>query len=173
MPSNSPQKIRQDWSRWTLYSIAQQRRPNVISRTYFQQKWTAKSNSRAYHGEQIREKKWKRLFSRNLPAVVPMDYEYLAHHDGSEQAAGRGAGADSTEAPRVPSMTPYMQMTYWPIERRLDSAIFRSLFASSVRQARQFCVHGLVKVNGKKVGSYCERIWPREARHEGPAADCP
>lgn len=42
-------------------------------------------------------------------------------------------------------------MTYFPIERRLDTAIFRSLFASSVRQARQFCVHGLVKVNGKKV----------------------
>jgi len=122
-----------------------------VSRTYFQQKWTAKASTRAYHGEQIREKKWKRLFSRNLPAVVPMDFNYLAHHDGSEQGAGRGAGADSQEKGRTPAMTPYMQMTYWPIERRLDSAIFRSLFASSVRQARQFCVHGLVKVNGKKV----------------------
>lgn len=48
-------------------------------------------------------------------------------------------------------MTPYMQMAYYPIERRLDTAIFRALFASSVRQAKQFCVHGLVKVNGKKV----------------------
>jgi ribosomal protein S4 len=122
-----------------------------VSRTYFQQKWTAKSNTRAYHGEQIREKKWKRLFSRNLPAVVPMDFNYLAHHDGSEQAAGRGAGADSQGKTKTPPMTPYMQMTYYPIERRLDTAIFRSLFASSVRQARQFCVHGLVKVNGKKV----------------------
>jgi ribosomal protein S4 len=120
-------------------------------RTYFQQKWTAKSDTRAYHGEQIREKKWKRLFKRNLPAVVPMDHKYLARHDGSEQAAGRGAGVDQERNPRTPEMTPYMQMTYYPIERRLDSAIFRSLFSSSVRQARQFVVHGLVTVNGKKV----------------------
>lgn len=91
------------------------------------------------------------MFKRNLPAVVPMDHNYLARHDGSEQAAGRGSGVDVDEPQRNPQPTPYMQMTYYPIERRLDTAIFRSLFASSVRQARQFVVHGLVKVNGKKV----------------------
>jgi ribosomal protein S4 len=80
-----------------------------------------------------------------------MDHKYLARYDGSEQAAGRGAGIEAAEKSRTPPMTPYMQMTYYPIERRLDTAIFRALFASSVRQARQFCVHGLVKVNGKKV----------------------
>jgi ribosomal protein S4 len=80
-----------------------------------------------------------------------MDHKYLARYDGSEQAAGRGMGADSEEKTRTPPMTPYMQMTYYPLERRLDTAIFRALFASSVRQARQFVVHGLVKVNGKKV----------------------
>lgn len=47
-------------------------------------------------------------------------------------------------------MTPYMQMTFAPLERRLDTAVFRALFASSVRQARQFVIHGAVKVNGKK-----------------------
>jgi ribosomal protein S4 len=91
------------------------------------------------------------MFKRNLPAVVAMDHRYLARHDGSEQAAGRGMGADAKERVRTPPMTPYMQMAYYPLERRLDTAIFRSLFASSVRQARQFVVHGLVKVNGKKV----------------------
>jgi ribosomal protein S4 len=80
-----------------------------------------------------------------------MDHRYLARYDGSEMAAGRGMGADSEETKRGPQMTPYMQMTYYPLERRLDTAIFRALFASSVRQARQFVVHGLVKVNGKKV----------------------
>ncbi|CAH0001322.1 unnamed protein product [Clonostachys byssicola] len=49
------------------------------------------------------------------------------------------------------NMTPYMQMTFAPLERRLDTAIFRALFASSVRQARQFVIHGAVKVNGKKM----------------------
>lgn len=42
-------------------------------------------------------------------------------------------------------------MTFHPLERRLDTAIWRALFASSVKQARQFVVHGGVKVNGKKM----------------------
>lgn len=88
-----------------------------------------------------------------------MDHRYLAMCDGSEQAAGRGSGRDLQEgaAEKSPtterrlSPTPYMHMTFAPMERRLDTAIFRALFASSTRQARQFVVHGSVKVNGKKV----------------------
>ena len=82
-----------------------------------------------------------------------MDYEYLARHDGSEQAAGRGSGADVRPEKKLKPYprTPYLNMVYAPMERRLDTAIFRALFASSTRQARQFVVHGYVKVNGKKV----------------------
>lgn len=114
-----------------------------------------------------------------------MPATYLAAHDGSEQAAGRGSGLttgqpsasdfwarpkgkESNEDDRgaqrggggaihsllskpLSEVTPLMQMTFAPLERRLDTAIFRALFASSIRQARQFVVHGAVKVNGKKV----------------------
>lgn len=80
-----------------------------------------------------------------------MDYRYLAAFDGSEQAQGRGSGRDVPYATKPLPATPYMQMTYAPMERRLDTAIFRALFASSARQARQFVIHGAVKVNGKKV----------------------
>lgn len=84
-----------------------------------------------------------------------MDYAYLARTDGSDQALGRGSGLDiSPDGPKLMKRapTPYMNMVYAPLERRLDTAIFRALFASSTRQARQFVVHGDVKVNGKKVG---------------------
>jgi len=91
------------------------------------------------------------MFSRYLPSVVEMDARQLAMQDGVEQAAGRGAGRDIIEDDRKTPLTPYMQMTFWMNERRLDTAIFRSLFASSLRQARQMVVHGHVKVNGKKV----------------------
>lgn len=125
------------------------------------------------------------MFSRQLNAAVDMPPQYLAIHDGSEQAAGRGSGLENNKASaeaywpeqhdaglKRPShnkladlglpvnkalskpleeMTPYMQMTFAPLERRLDTAVFRALFASSVRQARQFVIHGAVKVNGKKV----------------------
>jgi ribosomal protein S4 len=84
-----------------------------------------------------------------------MDHRYLAEHDGSELASGRGSGKEEPFDPEKVKFgrgrTPYMHMTYAPTERRLDTAIFRALFASSARQARQFVIHGKVKVNGKKV----------------------
>ena len=82
-----------------------------------------------------------------------MDFKMLAEKDGSEQAEGRGSGLEPSPEQRSRPFprTPYLNMTYAPIERRLDTAIFRALFASSTRQARQFVVHGYVKVNGKKV----------------------
>ena len=118
--------------------------------------------SRAYHGEQIREKQWTHMFRPRANAVVPMNPAYLASTDGSELAAGRGSGLDkkpedpkdvkeSGTKQRTAFATPYMNMLYAPTERRLDTAIWRALFASSARQARQFVVHGAVKVNGHKV----------------------
>ena len=130
--------------------------PVTNRQTFFQQKWAAKSLSRAFHGETIREKHWQRIFRPTLRSVVPMDPEYLARNDGSEQALGRGSGLeqppnDDDRKPKSIARTPYMNMVYAPTERRLDTAIFRALFASSTRQARQFVVHGYVKVNGKKM----------------------
>lgn len=165
--ANSAQKVRADWSKWTLYNISRLQTPYAASKTFFQQKWLAKSLTRAYHGEQIREGKWTRMFDRRLPAVVPMDYKLLARTDGSEQAAGRGSGldisrrkdrSDQSEREKPPQRTPYMHMTYFPTERRLDTAVWRALFASSARQARQFVVHGFVKVNGKKVLTSLDRV---------------
>lgn len=116
-------------------------------------KWLAKSALRAYHGEPVREAHWNKMFRRRLKAVVPMNPEYLARNDGRVESAGRGSGLLDDEPGRKRAIpeTPYMNMTFAPLERRLDTAIFRALFASSTRQARQFVVHGAVKVNGKKV----------------------
>jgi ribosomal protein S4 len=97
------------------------------------------------------------MFSRRLDAVVEMNPEYMARYDGSEQAAGRGSGTKLNKAGRGTSnnkQTPYMAMTFAPLERRLDTAIFRALFASSTREARMIVVHGGVKVNGKKVSEH-------------------
>ncbi|KAL6697864.1 putative 30S ribosomal subunit S4 [Trichoderma pleuroticola] len=178
-------KLRQSWNKYNLYNLYRQtgREPQIRGTpTFFQQKWAAKAKTRSYHGEHIPEKKWVRLFSRRLLSAVDMPPEYLAAHDGSEQAAGRGSGLTTSNVTaetfsKVPAlstqersrrrplfgdvnkllsdqfnnMTPYMQMTFAPLERRLDTAVFRALFASSVRQARQFVIHGAVTVNGKKM----------------------
>ncbi|KAI2629888.1 alpha-L RNA-binding motif-containing protein [Hypoxylon sp. NC1633] len=149
-------KLRQSWNKLNLYNIVRQPEPRLGSsehETFFQQKWRAKRLLRGYHGEQVVERKWERMFSRRLLSVVNMDTKYMAENDGSELAAGRGSGKDKPsthDVGNVPqrTLTPYMQMTFAPLERRLDTAIFRAMFASSTRQARQFCIHGAVKVNG-------------------------
>ncbi|QSZ35675.1 hypothetical protein DSL72_006797 [Monilinia vaccinii-corymbosi] len=148
-------KIRQTWNKINLYNLARYKARVDGGSTFFQLKWKAKSASRAYHGEQIREGQWTRMFRPRARAVIPMDHRYLAENDGSELAAGRGSGRDKLRDPNQSPFNkyqiPYMSMVYAPIERRLDTAIFRALFASSTRQARQFVVHGKVKVNGKKM----------------------
>ncbi|TKA83974.1 hypothetical protein B0A55_00215 [Friedmanniomyces simplex] len=172
-------KVRQDWSRETLYNLSRLSTPGANYKTFFQQKWLAKSLARAYHNPYVREGQWTRMFDRRLPAVVSMNHQYLAKYDGSEMASGRGMGLDKEprttrgreddewgmaggegDRDRDPvqrsfdgrvEKTPYMHMTFYPLERRLDTAIWRALFASSVKQARQFVVHGWVRVNGKKM----------------------
>ncbi|KAH8659293.1 hypothetical protein BGZ60DRAFT_414976 [Tricladium varicosporioides] len=145
-------KFRMSWNKYNLYNLSRLKSTNIFG-TFFQQKWAAKAASRAYHGEQIREGQWQHMFSSRVNGVIPMDHKYLAKYDGSEQATGRGSGHEKqwnpTKEHKGPLKLPYMQMTYAPIERRLDVAVFRALFASSARQARQFVTHGKVKVNGK------------------------
>jgi ribosomal protein S4 len=193
--------VRQSWNKYNLYNLFKLKIPNHLSRTYFQQKWAAKAMTRAYHGgDYIKESHWTRMFSRRLQSVINMQPEYMALHDGSEQAAGRGSGlhlaqpssrlpvesrveadeaakklrrtqasTNKSKADRYDDMeagityrlgitnavnqhrTPYMQMAFAPLERRLDTAIYRALFATSPRQARQFVIHGFVKVNGQVV----------------------
>ncbi|GES60393.1 mitochondrial 37S ribosomal protein NAM9 [Aspergillus terreus] len=153
-PLSKP-KIRQSWSKYNLFNLQRLRNPPTLTKTFFQQKWTAKSMARAYHGEQVRESQWSRMFSRRIRSVVPMNPVKLAQDDGSGMAAGRGAGLDDAasadQGRSAGRLTPFTQMTFAPLERRLDVAIFRAMFASSARQARQFVVHGAVTVNGKKM----------------------
>lgn len=151
--------MRQSWSKYNLYNLWRQRDPkigNADHETFFQQKWKAKGLLRAYHGEHIKERDWERMFSRRLLSVANMNPRYMAENDGSEMAAGRGSGKDTernwdADVVKPSVITPYMNMTFAPMERRLDIAIFRAMFASSARQARHFVVHGKVKVNGKVV----------------------
>jgi ribosomal protein S4 len=93
------------------------------------------------------------MFSKRIRSVIPMNTTDLAADDGSKESSGRGSGlsSESSSGRSRSRLIPYTQMAFAPLERRLDVAIFRSLFASSTRQARQFVIHGAVTVNGQKV----------------------
>lgn len=94
--------------------------------TLYQQKWNAKAETRAYHGEKLTETQFRNLFDGTLHAVAPLQ--------------------SSNTATKQP--TPFALQTYAAVERRLDQAVFRAMFASSPRQAAQFIRYGKVKVNG-------------------------
>ncbi|KAL4905336.1 hypothetical protein BDW74DRAFT_152453 [Aspergillus multicolor] len=151
----SKPKFRQSWSKYNLYNLSRIQNPYTKSRTFFQQKWTAKAMARAYHGEQVRESQWTRMFTKRMRSVVPMNPLKMAQDDGSGSAAGRGSGLELKEPPTaseiIKTRIPYTNMAFAPLERRLDVAVFRALFASSARQARQFVLHGAVTVNGRKM----------------------
>ncbi|VEU20067.1 DEKNAAC100532 [Brettanomyces naardenensis] len=94
--------------------------------TLYQQKWVSKQETRSYHGEEVNEGRWQTLFQHKLEGVAQLD------------ASLKG---------NVPP-TPMVLQTFAPLEKRLDVAVFRAMFASSVRQSRSFILSGHVKVNG-------------------------
>lgn len=131
-------------------------------KTFFQQKWAAKAEVRQYHGEHLTNRQWQNIFRHTMKASVPMQNTRLAIDNGSEMAMGRGSGLQGDETYGRVRTVPYMSQLFWPMERRLDMAVHRAMFASSARQGRQFVVHGFVKVNGKKVCLFWLFWWGRE-----------
>jgi ribosomal protein S4 len=85
----------------------------------------SKRLTRKYHGQGIAERVFKTQLYRSRFNVVAGGF----HKNDKLIWAGFYAG----------------------VERRLDTVIFRSLFASSIQQARQMVIHGHVELNGKIV----------------------
>lgn len=120
-------RVRASMNKYNLFNIYKKPNPRYNTKTHFQQKWLAKQETRAYHGEHLGEKQWKAMFKPNLNSVAQLD------------ASLQG---------RKIQHTPMAIQTYATLEKRLEFAVFRALFASSIRQAREFIKGGHVKVNG-------------------------
>lgn len=120
-------------NKYNLFNLYKFHKPNDQWGKLFQKKWIAKRETRAYHGEHLTESRWKAIFSHKLTAVAQLD-SIEKIKEGEEVAA-----------------TPISLQTYAVLEKRLDIALFRAMFASSSRQARQFILHGHVHVNGVRI----------------------
>lgn len=119
-------RIRPSMNKHNLFNLYKKNKPNFRVMTLYQQKWASKQETRGYHGEHVKESRWQSLFEKKLEGVAQLD------------ASLKG---------NVPS-TPMVLQTFAPLEKRLDYAIFRALFSSSVRQSKKFILNGHVKVNG-------------------------
>lgn len=123
-------RIRTSFNKYNLFNLFKKGNVDFRSKTLYQQKWNAKQEARAYHGEHITESRWQTMFNSKLDSVAQLD------------ASLRGGYTKET---------PFLMQTFAVLEKRLDFALFRAMFASSVRQARQFILHGYVHVNGVKI----------------------
>ncbi|CCE63676.1 hypothetical protein TPHA_0F01940 [Tetrapisispora phaffii CBS 4417] len=130
LKSLSRGRVRASFNKYNLFNLYKKSQISFRTKTLYQQKWQAKQETRSYHGEHIREGRWQIMFQSKLDSVAQLD------------ASLRGGKVEDT---------PYLLQTYAVLEKRLDFALFRAMFASSIRQARQFILHGNVHVNGVRV----------------------
>ncbi|CAG8716663.1 8884_t:CDS:1, partial [Scutellospora calospora] len=103
--------IRMTWNKKNLYFIYNRgsRLPKMHNRSLFQQKWQAKRETRGYHGAQLTERQFKRIFEPRLPTT------------------NIRLNAKETSESKHPHIA---VLTYASLERRLDFIIFRSCFAN-------------------------------------------
>ena len=115
------------------------------SLTMFQQKWSSKRLLRAYHGDFIKERKFRRRFLPNgLPALEA----------ASASSSARSASTlpdSSNPSTASTSRIPLASLMWREVEARLDVLVFRACFAHSVYEARRLVTQGHVKLNGRVV----------------------
>ena len=123
--------------------------------TLFQQRWTSKAAVRAYHGEYIPEKVFKRWYlPDSLPDVRPRRKIFSGDITDLELYARRKLEKQLEEEIEVKGLAPVGSLMFSEVERRIDTVVFRSCFAHSIYEARRLIIHGNVKLNGKKVCYY-------------------
>jgi ribosomal protein S4 len=153
----------QSWSPQNLYNLWQRTLgpksksislKDTGSNTIFQERWLSKSVVRAYHGDYIKEKSFKRWYLPDtIPDVRPL--RAIKHSDDTaslEDYARRKSRSERTdEEIAKKGMPPVGSLMFSEVERRIDTLVFRACFAESIYEARRLVIHGDVLLNGIKV----------------------
>lgn len=127
----------------------------------YYQRYTAKRFMRAYHGDHLPETRFKRWY---LPVDLPSFVKDGGSGSGSSAGASGGAeksggglfsslktaASSSTSAESSTPRLPVSSLMVREIERRLDTAVFRSCFARSIYEARAMVLAGKITLNGAK-----------------------
>jgi ribosomal protein S4 len=126
---------------------------NTTEATLFQQRWKSKAAARAYHGDFIPEKVFKRWYLPDtLPDVRPR--KKVTDTMTLDQFAMRNVKEKELDVEiEKRGMAPVGSLMFSEVERRLDVFLFRCCFVHSVYEARRLIIHGYVTLNGRKVSS--------------------
>ncbi|KAH9915463.1 alpha-L RNA-binding motif-containing protein [Epithele typhae] len=138
-------------------------------------RFQAKKLTRAYHGDYINEKIFKRWY---LPDTLPdvrsealVGVQAAAKDVALERWAMKNSGRERLlEKERRKGIAPVGSLMWAEIERRIDIVIFRACFASSVYEARRMVIHGDVLLNGKKHTDANTRLAPGDLVSVDPKA---
>ncbi|KAL9714550.1 hypothetical protein Ac2012v2_002864 [Leucoagaricus gongylophorus] len=141
--------------------------------TLFQQRWLSKKLVRAYHGDYINEKVFKRWYlPETIPDVRPRRAIKIGDDEASlaEYARRKTRTEESEQAIEKRGMPPVGSLMFSEIERRIDTVVFRSCFAESIYEARRLVIHGKVLLNGKKHNNPNTRLAPGDMISVDPSA---
>lgn len=198
---------RMSWSARNLYNtIARSTVPFHASQTTFtktsltmyQQRWRSKRFLRAYHGDWIPEKRFKRWFlPTDLPSFVPPQVSAAAPSASSAGPRRGGLFDKALKARREPTAPdtaavatssksyatvtqqkvveemdpmPTASLFMRDVERRLDVVVFRSCFARSAYESRSMVVQGKVTLNGVKCSNPNQLLEPGDLISVQPSA---
>lgn len=156
----------QSWSPQNLYNLMARTQTALsgelswkqTSASMYQQRVKSKRFLRAYHGDHIPERRFKRWF---LPLDLPSFDNPTAAGSKAPRLGGMFAGARRTASVRdavrkeAEGPLPIASLFVREVERRLDTVVFRSCFARSIYEARAMVVQGKVRCNGSKVSPRC------------------
>ncbi|GJJ12336.1 hypothetical protein Clacol_006577 [Clathrus columnatus] len=174
---------RMSWSPQNLYNLWQRCFTGKLSdsqfertaKTLFQQRWISKRLVRAYHGDHINEKIFKKWYlPSTLPEVIPK--KSAKHDDTSTLAkwARRQDDVDRIEKLRQEenntALAPVGSLMFAEVERRIDVFVFRCCFAHSVYEARRLVIHGNVHLNGVLHTNANTRLAPGDMVSVDPSA---
>ncbi|KAJ3902515.1 nam9 protein [Lentinula edodes] len=173
---------RMSWHPRNLYNLWQRSvNPRVKNtsvfttseKTLFQQRWKSKALVRAYHGDYIPEKIFKKWYVPDgLPNVRPRKGVRGGDEGLLESYAGRKVREDEEyEEDEIKyEMAPVGSLMFSEVERRIDTVVFRGCFAHSIYEARRLVVHGNVLLNGKRHQNANTRLKPGDMIAVSPKA---
>ncbi|KAF8869933.1 hypothetical protein BD779DRAFT_1582962 [Infundibulicybe gibba] len=171
---------RMSWSPKNLYNLwartaghkSEEIRFTRTSSSLFQQRWKSKAMVRAYHGDYINEKIFKRWYlPETLPDVRPRRKILGDDKTALQEFAKRKQKEKDLEIEEEQKgMAPVGSLMFAEVERRIDVFIFRCCFAHSVYEARRLVIHGDVMLNGKKHQNANTRLAPGDMVSVNPSA---
>ncbi|KAF7369058.1 S4 RNA-binding domain-containing protein [Mycena venus] len=140
--------------------------------TLFQQRWRSKTVVRAYHGDHINEKLFRRWYLPDyLPDVRPKRQVFGDDQSQLQEFARRRQKEKVDEAEeKHKGLAPIGSLMFAEVERRLDVLVFRACFAQSVYEARRIIVHGNILLNGKRHYNANTRLAPGDMFSVKPSA---